>query len=135
MCQHILILKNKLLRLLLHDARPSLFVRQNHFGCRLRSRTRSRSRSRIRRELRHRRSNSGECMASYRRQAVRGWGSWRQESRRSDRGRSRRRKTVEDEELVVSNKNRSRGLHEAPNLHGSPVVMTPPWLTSFVNHT
>ena len=42
-------------------------------------------------------------MVSYRRQAVRGWDSWRQESRRSGRG---RRRTVEDEDLVVSNQNR-----------------------------
>ena len=53
-----------------------------------------------------RRSYSDECMTSYRRQAMRGWGCWRQGSRRSGRGRSRRRSTVADEVLVVSNQNR-----------------------------
>ena len=43
---------------------------------------------------------------SYRRQAVRGWGCWRQESRRTGRGRSKRRRTVEDEVFIVSIQNR-----------------------------
>ena len=37
---------------------------------------------------------------------MRSWGCWRQESGRSDRGRSKRRRTVADEVLVVSNQNR-----------------------------
>ena len=51
-------------------------------------------------------SNSIESVASYIVQAVRGWGFGRQESRRSGRGRSRRRSTVADEALVISNQNR-----------------------------
>ena len=51
-------------------------------------------------------SNSIECVAPYIIQAVRVWGFWRQESRMSGRGRSRRRSTVADLVLVVSNQNR-----------------------------
>ena len=44
MFQHILhVLKNKLLLLLIYDVRPSKFVKQNHFGCRLRSMSKSRT--------------------------------------------------------------------------------------------
>ena len=53
-------------------------------------------------------SNSIECMASYIIQAVRGWGCWRQENRRSGRGRSRRRSAVAAEVLVASNQNGCR---------------------------
>ena len=45
-------------------------------------------------------------MTSYIIQAAREWVCWRQEIRRSGRGRSRRRRTVEDEVLIVSNLNR-----------------------------
>ena len=50
-------------------------------------------------------SNSIECVKSYIIQAVRVWGFWRQESRMSGRGRSRRRNTFEDEVFIVSNEN------------------------------
>ena len=55
---------------------------------------------------RHSISNSIEYMVSYILQAVSGWGCWRQESKRSGRGRSRRRRIVENEVLKVSNQNR-----------------------------
>ena len=54
-------------------------------------------------------SNSIECVASYIIQTARGWGCWRQESRMSGRGRRRRRSTVADEVLVISNQNRCGG--------------------------
>ena len=62
-------------------------------------------------------SNNIACMASYIIQAVRGGGCWRQESRRSGMGRSRWRRTVEGEVIVVSNPNRCGCLSASMGVH------------------